>query len=171
VAIATSSTTVKAISLTVNGEPHTGLAEPRTLLSDFIRDSLGLTGTNVGCEHGVCGACTIRLDGELTRSCLLFAVQAEGAEIRTVEGMAQSDELHLIQRAFHERHGLQCGFCTPAMLLTTEVLLERIPNPSGEEIREFLSGNVCRCTGYDGIVASIERAAELMNSSSDDREV
>ena len=134
------------------------------LLSDFLRDSLGFTGTKVGCEHGVCGACTIRVDGELTRSCLVFAVQVDGATVRTVEGMSAPDKLHPIQEAFRERHGLQCGFCTPAMLLTTETMLEANASPTQDEIRHYISGNICRCTGYDGIVASIELAAEMLAS-------
>src|SRR5581483_2456609 len=147
------------VRLVVNGESRQGIAEPRTLLVDFLRHELGLHGTHVGCEHGVCGACTIRLNGEIVRSCIMFAVQAEGAAIRTVEGMANGDELHPIQQAFREKHGLQCGFCTPGFLLTVERLLEETPDPSEDEIREYLSGNVCRCTGYVGIVDSVKEAA------------
>ena len=150
------------VRLTVNGEERRGIAEPRTLLADFLRGELGLTGTHVGCEQGVCGSCTIRLDGQLVRSCTLFAVQAEGAEIETVEGLAAGDELHPVQQAFHEMHGLQCGFCTPGLLLATVDLLERSPNPSEDEIRDELSGNVCRCTGYTGIVAAVQQAARTM---------
>jgi aerobic-type carbon monoxide dehydrogenase small subunit (CoxS/CutS family) len=147
------------VRLVVNGEERRGIAEPRTLLSDFLRHELGLTGTHVGCEQGVCGACTVRVDGALARSCLLFAVQAEGARVETVEGLATGDELHPVQRAYHEHHGLQCGYCTPGLLLATIDLLERTPDPSEEEIRDYLAGNVCRCTGYVGIVAAVQAAA------------
>jgi aerobic-type carbon monoxide dehydrogenase small subunit (CoxS/CutS family) len=147
------------VRLVVNGEERRGIAEPRTLLSDFLRHELGLTGTHVGCEQGVCGACTVRVDGALARSCLLFAVQAEGARVETVEGLASGDELHPVQRAYHEHHGLQCGYCTPGLLLATIDLLERTPDPSEEEIRDYLAGNVCRCTGYVGIVAAVQAAA------------
>jgi carbon-monoxide dehydrogenase small subunit len=153
---------VSAISvrLRVNGTEHVREVEPRTLLSDFIREELNLTGTHVGCEHGVCGACTIVLDGETVRSCLLFAVQANGSEIRTVEGLAPSDtELHPIQEAFWEAHGLQCGFCTPGMLLSVEALLQENPDPTDAEIREGISGNLCRCTGYHNIVKAVRLAA------------
>jgi len=153
------------VRLTVNGESRQGIAEPRTLLVDFIRHELGLHGTHVGCEHGVCGACTIRLNGEVVRSCIMFAVQAEGASIETVEGMARGAELHPIQQAFHEKHGLQCGFCTPGFLLTVQTLLEENPDPSEDEIREYLSGNVCRCTGYVGIVASVQEAARKLKDA------
>jgi carbon-monoxide dehydrogenase small subunit len=135
--------------LVVNGREHEGECEPRLLLVDFLRDSLGLTGTHVGCEHGVCGACTTSFDGQAVHSCLLFAGQAHGAQLRTVEGMAPGPtELHPIQQAFHEAHALQCGFCTPGFLLTVEALLLDKPDPSDTEIREALSGNLCRCTGY-----------------------
>jgi aerobic-type carbon monoxide dehydrogenase small subunit (CoxS/CutS family) len=147
------------VRLVVNGEERRGIAEPRTLLSDFLRHELGLTGTHVGCEQGVCGACTVRVDGALARSCLLFAVQAEGARVETVEGLASGDELHPVQRAYHEHHGLQCGYCTPGLLLATIDLLERTPDPSEDEIRDYLAGNVCRCTGYVGIVAAVQAAA------------
>jgi carbon-monoxide dehydrogenase small subunit len=154
------------VRLTVNGEERRGIAEPRTLLSDFLRAELGLTGTHVGCEQGVCGSCTVRLDGELARSCLLFAVQAEGSRIETVEGLASGDELHPVQQAFHEEHGLQCGFCTPGLLLATVDLLERNPSPGEAEIREELAGNVCRCTGYVGIVAAVQAAARKLGGAS-----
>jgi aerobic-type carbon monoxide dehydrogenase small subunit (CoxS/CutS family) len=147
------------VRLVVNGEERRGIAEPRTLLSDFLRHELGLTGTHVGCEQGVCGACTVRVDGALARSCLLFAVQAQGAHVETVEGLASGDELHPVQRAYHEHHGLQCGYCTPGLLLATIDLLERTPDPSEDEIRDYLAGNVCRCTGYVGIVAAVQAAA------------
>jgi aerobic-type carbon monoxide dehydrogenase small subunit (CoxS/CutS family) len=149
----------RAVRLTVNGEEYRGLAEPRLLLVDFLRHELGLHGTHVGCEQGVCGACTIRLDGEIVRSCIMLAVQAEGASIETVEGMAPPGGLHPIQEAFHQHHGLQCGFCTPGFLLTVQALLEENPDPSEDEIREYLSGNVCRCTGYAGIVDAVKDAA------------
>ncbi len=151
-----------AVRVTVNGEARQGLAEPRTLLVDFLRQELGLTGTHVGCEQGVCGACTVRVNGQLVRSCLMFAVQAERASIETVEGMARGAELHPIQQAFHEEHGLQCGFCTPGLLLTTAALLETDPDPSEAEIRLALSGNVCRCTGYVGVVAAVQAAARKL---------
>jgi carbon-monoxide dehydrogenase small subunit len=143
----------------VNGEPMRGIAEPRTLLVDFLRHELGLTGTHVGCEHGVCGACTILLDDQPVRSCLVLAVQARGAAVRTVEGLAQDEQLDPLQTAFHEKHGLQCGFCTPGMLMAGTALLERNPDPDEDEIREYLSGNVCRCTGYMGIVDAVKAAA------------
>ena len=157
---------VAAVRVTVNGEPRQGFAEPRTLLADFLRQELGLTGTHVGCEQGVCGACTVRVDGELVRSCLMFAVQAEGASIETVEGMARGAELHPIQQAFHEEHGLQCGFCTPGLLLATAALLETDPDPSEAEIRLALSGNVCRCTGYVGVVAAVQAAGRKLREGS-----
>ena len=152
------------ISITINGREYRGAAAPRKLLVDFIRDDLGLTGTHVGCEHGVCGACTVLLDGEPVRSCLLFAVQAEGAQLRTVEGLAPSEtQLHPLQQSFWELHGLQCGFCTPGILLTAEALLKENPEPSEDEIRDWISGNLCRCTGYQNIVAAIQAAAEKLN--------
>ena len=150
------------VSLNVNGEARQAIAEPRTLLVDFLRQALGLTGTHVGCEQGVCGACTVRLDGEIVRSCLLFAVQAERASVETVEGIARGADLHPVQVAFHEQHGLQCGFCTPGLLLATVALLEAEPSPSEARIREALSGNICRCTGYGSIVASVHEAARKL---------
>jgi carbon-monoxide dehydrogenase small subunit len=151
------------VTVQVDGRRRTGLAEPRLLLSDFLRHEVGLAGVHVACEQGGCGACTIRLDGRLSLSCLVLAVQAEGAEIETAEGLAARDgELHPIQRAFREKHGLQCGYCTPGMLLTTQVLLEEVPDPTDAEIREYLSGNVCRCTGYTGIVAAVREAGRLL---------
>jgi carbon-monoxide dehydrogenase small subunit len=157
------------ITVTVNGQKRRAMAEPRMLLSDFVRHELGLTGTHVGCEHGVCGACSIRVDGEVVRSCLMFAVQADGSTVETIEGMANGGALHPIQEAFREEHGLQCGFCTPAMVLTTERLLEENPEPTEPEIREYLTGNVCRCTGYQGIVASVKCAAQKLASERGDR--
>ncbi|MCZ6726878.1 MAG: (2Fe-2S)-binding protein [Acidobacteria bacterium] len=154
------------VRLTVNGTPRRAETEPRTLLSDFLRHDLGLTGTHVGCEHGVCGACTILLDGEPVRSCLVFAVQADGHEITTVEGLAPGvDDLHVLQEAFWEAHGLQCGFCTPGFLLTLVPFLERHPDPTEHEIRVAISGNLCRCTGYQNIVDAVLLAAEMMRSS------
>jgi aerobic carbon-monoxide dehydrogenase small subunit len=148
------------IALEVNGIPRSARAPARKLLSDFIRQDLELTGTHVGCEHGVCGACTVLLDGEPIRSCLMFAVQVDGASIETIEGLTSGpDELHPIQRAFWEKHGLQCGFCTPGMVLTAKALLEHNPHPTEDEIREAIAGNICRCTGYVFIVAAIQEAA------------
>ena len=149
------------ISLSVNGTPQRRAVEPRLLLSDFIRQDLGLTGTHVGCEHGVCGACTVMLDGESVRSCLVFAVQADGAEVTTVEGLTPGEgPLHVLQEAFRDAHGLQCGFCTPGMMLTARALLDRNPDPDESEIREAISGQICRCTGYATIVRSVRWAAE-----------
>jgi len=136
--------------------------EPRMLLSDFLRHELGLTGTHVGCEHGVCGSCTIVFDGEAMRSCLLFAVQADGHEISTVEGLGTPDNLHPLQEAFQEKHALQCGFCTPGFLMSLTPFLEENPNPDREEIREAIAGNLCRCTGYENIVDAVKLAAEKM---------
>ena len=148
------------ISVIVNGERHDVTAiEPRMLLSDFLRDELGLTGTHVGCEHGVCGACTVLVNGDSARSCLMLAVQANGAEIVTVEGLGSRQELNELQMQFREHHGLQCGFCTPGMLITGEDLLRKYPLATDEEIREGLSGNLCRCTGYQNIVAAIRSVA------------
>jgi aerobic-type carbon monoxide dehydrogenase small subunit (CoxS/CutS family) len=144
------------IAVEINGERHEGDVEPRTLLSDFIRHVAGLTGTHVGCEHGVCGACTVQIDGETVRSCLMLAVQANGRSVLTVEGLARDGEaLHPLQRAFHERHALQCGFCTAGFLMSAEALLRERPDPSEREVREALAGNLCRCTGYEGIVEAV----------------
>jgi aerobic-type carbon monoxide dehydrogenase small subunit (CoxS/CutS family) len=143
------------IEVEINGRRYAGEVEPRTLLSDFIRHQAGLTGTHVGCEHGVCGACTIQLDGETVRSCLMLAAQANGRSLLTVEGLADGDRLHPLQQAFHERHALQCGFCTPGFLLSAEALLRERPDPSEREVREALAGNLCRCTGYEGIVKAV----------------
>jgi carbon-monoxide dehydrogenase small subunit len=154
-------TTKHSIKIKVNGEEHACEIEPRLLLSDFLRHELGLTGTHVGCEHGVCGACTVLMDGVPVRSCLMFAVQAEGHEITTVEGLAESmEELHPIQQAFWDAHGLQCGFCTPGILMTLVPFLEENPDPSEAEIRQAISGNLCRCTGYQNIVEAVKLAAE-----------
>jgi aerobic carbon-monoxide dehydrogenase small subunit len=152
----------QTVRVTVNGAIHERAIEARLLLSDFLRHELGLTGTHVGCEHGVCGMCTILLDGRTARSCLTFAVQADGSEVRTVESLGTADGLHPIQDAFWEKHGLQCGYCTPAMLITAVELLESNPNPSRAEIREAVGGNLCRCTGYQTIVESIELAARKL---------
>jgi aerobic carbon-monoxide dehydrogenase small subunit len=150
------------IDLVANGEPRTGRAEPRRLLADFLREDLGLTGTHVGCEHGSCGACTIRVDGELVRACLMLAVQARGRSIETIEGVARNGELHPIQRAFAETHAFQCGFCTPGFLMTVVALLEETPMPDDDQIREALGGNLCRCTGYTSILAGVRLAAKLL---------
>lgn len=150
---------VRAIALIVNGRKRHVAVEPRRLLSDCLRDDLGLTGTNLGCEQGVCGSCTVMVDGESVRSCLMFAVQADGAEVQTVEGLADGAELSPLQSAFHLHHGLQCGFCTPGMLITATELLERNPQPDEAEIRDALSGNLCRCTGYQHIVDAIQDVA------------
>lgn len=151
----------QSITVTVNGKAYQRAVEPRLLLSDFLRHDLGLTGTHVGCEHGVCGACTILFNGQPLRSCLLFAVQADGHEILTVESLAESqDALHPLQQAFWEKHGLQCGFCTPGILMTLVPFLEENPNPTDAEIRLALSGNLCRCTGYQHIVEAVKVAAQ-----------
>jgi aerobic-type carbon monoxide dehydrogenase small subunit (CoxS/CutS family) len=151
------------VSVTVNGKAYEREVEPRLLLSDFLRHELGLTGTHVGCEHGVCGACTILFDGEPVRSCLVLAVQADGRELSTVEGLAPGpDELHPLQQAFWEAHGLQCGFCTPGFLMTLVPFLQENPSPTEHEIRQALSGNLCRCTGYQHIVDAVLLAAERM---------
>lgn len=155
----------RRITVEVNTETRSGLAEPRLTLADFLRDELGLTGTHLGCEHGVCGACTVLLDGYSVRSCLMLAVQADGASIETVEGLASKDgELHPIQEAFSEAHGLQCGFCTPGFLMSVLELLTETPRPSEAEIRGHLSGNLCRCTGYQHIVNAVQHAAEVMSA-------
>jgi len=153
----------RSISLTVNGRRQEREVEPRLTLADFLRQELGLTGTHLGCEHGVCGACTVLIDGHTARSCLTFAVQADGCEITTVEGLATADgELNVLQRAFQEHHGLQCGFCTPGMLMTLTELLRDNPDPTEDEVRDVLTGNLCRCTGYSGIVnAALDAARRL----------
>ena len=153
------------VAVTVNGRKYEARIEPRLLLSDFLRDTLGLTGTHVGCEHGVCGACTILVSGDSVRSCLTLAVRADGMEIVTVEGLGSPDQLNALQSEFREKHGLQCGFCTPGMLITGMDLLKKYPLASDEEIREGLSGNLCRCTGYQNIVAAIRAVARLRNRS------
>ncbi len=147
------------ISLTVNGDSHTSEVEPRTLLVHYIREHLGLTATNVGCDTSSCGACTVHLDGEAVKSCTILAVQADGGAVTTVEGLAQNGEMHPMQKAFMENHGLQCGFCTPGMVMAAISLLKENPNPSEEEVRIGLEGNLCRCTGYHNIVKSVLDAA------------
>jgi aerobic-type carbon monoxide dehydrogenase small subunit (CoxS/CutS family) len=151
----------RRIRVEINGRLHEGELEPRTLLSDWIRAE-GLTGTNVGCEHGVCGACTVQLDEEPVRSCLMLAVQADGRSVRTVEALAHGDDLHPLQRAFQETHALQCGFCTPGFLMSLDVFLRRCPDPSEDEIRAALAGNLCRCTGYVAMVEAVRVAARTL---------
>ena len=151
----------RLVNVEVNGVAYQRAVEPRLLLSDFLRHELRLTGTHVGCEHGVCGACTVLIEGEPARSCLMLAVQADGAHITTVEGLANTpDTLHPIQEAFWDAHGLQCGFCTSGMLISTVALLRQVPSPTNDEIRAALSGNLCRCTGYQNIVKAVRLAAE-----------
>jgi len=152
------------ITITVNGTQYERTVESRLLLSDFLRHDLGLTGTHVGCEHGVCGACTILLDGQPVRSCLMFVVQASGHEISTVEGLGTMENLHPIQEAFQEKHGLQCGYCTPGILMTLVPFLADNPDPTEEEIREGIAGNLCRCTGYQNIVDATQLAAKKMRT-------
>jgi carbon-monoxide dehydrogenase small subunit len=152
------------VHMTVNGIPRSSNVPARRLLSDFLRHDLQLTGTHVGCEHGVCGACTVLLNGKAVRSCLLFAVTVEGQEILTVEGLVNADgSLGPVQQAFHECHGLQCGFCTPGFITTISAYLDEHPNPTIEEAREAISGNLCRCTGYQNIIKSVMKAAEIRN--------
>ena len=153
-----------AIRLTVNGQAREGRCAPRKLLVDFLREDLGLTGTHVGCEHGICGACTVLLGGEAARSCLMLAVQADGAEIVTIEGLMKDGVLHPLQEAFREHHGLQCGFCTPGMLMTALDLLRVKPEPTEAEVREGLSAVLCRCTGYHGIVKAVQAAAPRLRA-------
>jgi carbon-monoxide dehydrogenase small subunit len=148
------------LTVTVNGKEYQREVDPRTLLSDFLRHDLGLTGTHVGCEHGVCGACTVLLEGEAVRSCLLFAPQVDGMEIVTVEGLGTIDDLHPLQEAFRDAHALQCGFCTPGFLTTLVPWLEENPHPTEAQIREAISGNLCRCTGYQHIIDAVKLAAE-----------
>lgn len=160
--------TLHTINVTVNGTSYERTIEPRLLLSDFLRHELNLTGTHVGCEHGSCGACTILLDGEAVRSCIMFAVQANGHAVTTVEGLTptgSTGQLHPLQEAFREKHGLQCGYCTPGFLMTLVPFLEENPNPTDEEIRDAISGNICRCTGYQNIVEAVKLAASGQLSS------
>ena len=154
------------VSMTVNGEPRQVRVEARRTLADTLREDLGLTGTHLGCEHGVCGACTILVDGDAVRSCLMFAAQADGCDVVTIEGVAASDgTLSNVQQAMHQCHGLQCGFCTPGFVMSITALLELHPNPDQETIREYLSGNLCRCTGYQGIIAAVKVAAAAREQS------
>jgi aerobic carbon-monoxide dehydrogenase small subunit len=153
---------VSTISVTVNGKAHQGEVEPRTLLVHYLRDTLGLTGTHIGCDTSQCGACTVTMDGVSVKSCTVLAAQADGAQITTIEGLAQNGNLHPIQEGFWERHGLQCGFCTPGMIMSAQDLLQRNSNPSEEEIRHALEGNLCRCTGYHNIVRAVQYAAAKM---------
>ena len=150
----------RSVTVTVNGVKHHREVEPRLLLAHFLRDSLGLTGTHIACDTSQCGACTVVVDGEIAKSCTMFAVQADGASVRTIEGLANGEQLHPIQTGFWEEHGLQCGFCTPGMILATWGLLKRNANPSEAEIRHGLDGNICRCTGYEHIVNAVQYAAK-----------
>jgi aerobic-type carbon monoxide dehydrogenase small subunit (CoxS/CutS family) len=152
-------TAKRAIRLTVNDQTYERTVEVRTTLADFLREELHLTGTHLGCEHGICGACTVLFNEEAVRSCLLLAVQADGATLMTVEGLAQGEELHPLQRAFHETHALQCGFCTPGFLMTAYAVLRETPNPTEAQAREAISGNICRCTGYASIIQAILQAS------------
>jgi carbon-monoxide dehydrogenase small subunit len=156
---------VARVSVTVNGVAREAEVEPRTLLVYFLRESLGLTGTNVGCDTSSCGSCTVLLDGESVKSCTLLAVQAEGREITTIEGIANDGQMHPIQDAFHRNHGLQCGYCTPGMIMAAAGFLQENPNPTDEQVRESLEGNLCRCTGYQNIVKSILDAAGTMSGA------
>ncbi len=152
------------ISITVNGAPYSREVEPRLLLVHFLRETLHLTGTHVGCDTSQCGACTIRLNGQAVKSCTVFAVQANGGDVTTVEGLAQSGELHPIQEAFHECHGLQCGFCTPGMMMAVTQLLDRYPEPTLEQIKHQLDGNICRCTGYHNIIKAVQVAGKKIRA-------
>ena len=159
----------QAIHVTVNGRTYERLVEVRMTLADLIRQELDLTGTHLGCEHGVCGACTLLFNGEAVRSCLMLAVQADGAELHTVESLADGDELHPLQRAFQDKHALQCGFCTPGFLMTARAFLKEQPLPTREEVRAAISGNICRCTGYQPIVDAILQAAGDLGGGANDR--
>ncbi len=155
----------RQIRVTVNGIPREAVVEPRRTLADFLRHDLGLGGTHLGCEHGVCGACTVLLEGKAVRSCLMLAVQADGQNLTTIEGLSANGQLHPIQEAFREERGLQCGFCTPGFIMSTYELLHDSPNPTDEEIRDALGGNLCRCTGYQSILASVRLAATKLQSA------
>ena len=157
--------TTRKVYLTVNGVAHEALVEPRMTLADFLRGELVLVGTHVGCEHGACGACSVLVDGRTARSCLMLAVQADGAEVTTVEGLSPNGELHPIQEAFVEEHGLQCGFCTPGFLMSVLELLRDSPNPSDAEIKEMLGGQICRCTGYQSIFRAVRTAAAKLRAA------
>ena len=152
----------QSVTVTINGDSHTVEVAPRLLLSQLLRDVLDMTGTHVGCDTSSCGACTVLVDGKATKSCTLFAVQADGSEVTTVEGLASNGELHPIQEAFRDQHGLQCGFCTPGMMITAVQILQRNPSPTEAEIRTGLRGNLCRCTGYHNIVGAVKQASEIM---------
>ena len=153
------------VTVTVNGQQRSADVEPRTLLVHFLRDHLGLTGTHVGCDTSQCGACVVTVDGVTTKSCTMFAVQADGSEVMTIEGLAEQGTYHPVQEGFWEKHGLQCGYCTPGMIMSSVALLERNPNPTEEEIRHELEGNICRCTGYQNIVRAVQYAAEKMRET------
>lgn len=157
---------MQTVSVTINGKQYTREIEPRRLLVHFLRDDLGLTGTHIGCDTSQCGACTVHLNGRAVKSCTLFAVQANGAELKTIEGMANGPELHVLQEAFWEEHGLQCGFCTPGMIMSAADLLAKNAQPTESEIRHALHGNLCRCTGYQHIVKSVQHAANKMSQAS-----
>ena len=154
----------QTIRIKINGRERQAEVEPRCTLADLLREDFNLTGTHVGCEHGVCGACTVVFDGQAVRSCLMFAVQAEGAEVLTVEGLAEGETLHPIQQAFAEQHGLQCGFCTPGFLMSVHALLRETPQPTDDQIRVALSDNLCRCTGYHNIIAAVKAAVEKLTA-------
>ncbi len=154
------------VALTVNGTNMRIEVEPRMTLADALRDRCDLTGTHLACEHGVCGSCTISVDGRAVRSCLMFAVQADGADVMTIEGLANGEELHPVQKAFQAEHGLQCGFCTPGFVMSVTKFLETTPDPTDDQIRDGISGNLCRCTGYQGIVRAVKRAAAELNGQS-----
>ena len=162
------STAVRTVKLTVNGKEYESLVEVRKTLADFLRDELDLTGTHLGCEHGVCGACTILFNGDSVRSCLMLAVQADGADLTTVEGLAQGEDLHPLQLAFQENHALQCGFCTPGMLMTAYAFLQETPDPTEEQVKVAISGNICRCTGYAPIVQAILQTGRELGRSEDE---
>jgi carbon-monoxide dehydrogenase small subunit len=150
------------VAITVNGVRREADVEPRTLLVDFIRDNVGLTGTKIACDTSQCGSCTVHLDGMPVKSCTVLAVQADGAEVTTIEGLASNGDLHVVQEAFREKHGLQCGFCTPGMIMTVVDLLERNPDPTSDDIRHAIEGNLCRCTGYENIVQAVHEAARVV---------
>jgi carbon-monoxide dehydrogenase small subunit len=157
--------TTRPVRVRVNGVVHEAQVEPRTTLADFLREQLALTGTHVGCEHGVCGVCTVLVDGQTARSCLMLAVQVDGSEVTTVEGLSPDGELHPIQQAFLEEHGLQCGFCTPGFLMSVQELLQENPSPSDAEIRDVLGGQICRCTGYQSILRAVHTAAAKLQAA------
>jgi aerobic carbon-monoxide dehydrogenase small subunit len=159
----------RRVAVTINGTKHEHEVEPRLLLVQYIRDMVGLTGTHVGCDTSNCGACTVELDGHSVKSCTVFAVQADGAQVTTIEGLAQGTTLHPLQQAFWDEHGLQCGFCTPGMIMAARQLLARNPNPTEQEIRVGLEGNLCRCTGYHNIVKSIQAAARVMATGAESK--